>query len=219
MKILGNKYDLVTIDLDGTISKVITEEYVLRRLASDKLKKYYELEKLLREDYQKNYKKATTEQFQLLIGLKASDIKRVMMNIPLAKNIDKAVNLLISHGFRVLILTDNIDIFCEAIKDRIGIKEYISSKTIIENDIITNLSELNLEKEQGLSKYLRERNIDPKKVIHIGDWVNDIPVFNYVGFGIAYRPKVKEIIEEAHLTINIEDFEKVARLIIAIDNC
>jgi len=216
---VGNKYDVVTIDLDGTISRVITEEYVLRELAPERLEKYYELEELLRENYQENYEKATTEQFKLLIGLKASDIRKVMMNIPLAKNIEKAISLLTTNGFEALILTDNIDVFCEAIKERIGIKKYISSKTIIRNDVITDLSELNLKKELGLLRYLRERNIDPKRVVHVGDWKNDISVFNQIGFGIAYRPKDIEVIEEAHLTINIEDFEKVARLIIAIDKC
>ncbi len=216
---VGNRYDVVTIDLDGTISRVITEEYVLRELAPERLEKYYELDKLLQEDYQKYYEKAVTEQFKLLIGLKVSEIKRVFETIPLAKNVDKAIRLLNDHGFEVLILTDNIDVFCEGIRDRIGVRRYISSRTIVKNDVIVGLGELNLRKDQGLKKYLEKNNIDPARVIHVGDWKNDVPVFNLVGLGIAYRPKDNKIIEEAHLTINIEDFEKVAKLIIALDKC
>lgn len=216
---LGKKYDLVTIDLDGTITPVITEEYLLKALAPDRLSKYHEWEELLRKDYENYFEKATTEQFKLLVGLRYSDIKGVMKQLPLAKNIDKAVQLLNEYGFKVVILTDNIDVFCEGISERVPIKEYISSKTIVKDDIIVGLKELNLRKEMGLKVYLERNNIDPKRVIHIGDWKNDIPVFNSVGFGIAYMPKEQEVVNEAHLTINIDDFLKVARLIIAIDKC
>lgn len=216
---MGIRYDLITIDLDGTISRVITEEYVLKRLAPERLEKYYEFEKLLRDNFELNYEKATTEQFKLLIGLKAIDIINTIKEIPLAKNIENAIDRLRKYGFRVMILTDNIDLFCDGVREKVPIDGYISSKTMVIDGIIRDLSELNLRKEIGLKKYLEKNNLSPERVIHIGDWKNDIPVFDYVGLGIAYMPKDNEVIENAHLTINIEDFDILAKLIIKLDSC
>ena len=50
---MEKRYDLISIDLDGTITSVITEEFVLKKLAPDRLEEYLRLDKELMENYER----------------------------------------------------------------------------------------------------------------------------------------------------------------------
>jgi len=202
---LEKRYDLISIDLDGTITSVITEEFVLKKLAPDRLEEYLRLDKELMENYDR-FEELTKKQFELLIGLEVDVVKEVIRSAPLTKNIVEAVKEMKEDGFKVIILTDNIDVFCEAIMETIPFDNAISSQTIRRNNKIVGLGKLNLRKEEGLKEFVKKEKIDLSRCIHIGDWRNDIPVFNIVGLSIAFCPKDPEVIRHAALTFNIDDF-------------
>jgi len=202
---MKNSFKLISIDLDGTITQVVTEEYVLRKLAPEKLSIYQKLEDMLNKNESKA-EEIIKKQFELLIGLNEREIKKTMREIPLTKNIKKAIEKMKEDGLIVIILTDNIDVFCEAIMDMLPLDYAVCSETIRMNKKIIKLGKLNTRKEEGLKDFLKQHNISAKQCIHIGDWRNDIPVFKIVGLGVAFLPKDQRIIKYATLTFNINDF-------------
>jgi N-acylneuraminate cytidylyltransferase len=52
-------------------------------------------------------------------------------------------------------------------------------------------------KQAVLENLLKERNIDPSQVVYIGNDINDLPCFEFVGWGVAVADAQPEVIRAA----------------------
>lgn len=213
-----HKFKIITLDLDGTLTPHITERYLLSKIAPDKLDEYERLEKEFEKDI-KNKEEYIKKQFELLIGFDVGMIKSIIGEMPLTKNVKKAIEEMKNEGLRVYILTDNPDVFCEALAEKLPIDGYICTETIKKDNKIVGIGKLNLEKLDGLKEFLKNIGVTLDQCIHVGDWLNDIPVFEKVGLGIAFRPKNHDVIKHVKITLNFEDFYIVWRVIRSIILC
>ncbi len=212
------EFELISIDLDGTIAEVITEEYILKHLAPDKLTEYQRLEKELKKR-PRDAIEIIRKEFELLTGLNVMKIEAVINEIPLIKNAEKAVLRMKEDGFITVLLTDNPDVFCKPILKRVPFDYMVCTETIVKNNEIVGFKKFNIEKEKGLYDFLIKKKIDPSKCIHIGDWINDIPVFDMVGFGVALNPRNFDTLLSAHIGININDLLIAYDIIKAVIEC
>ena len=57
-------------------------------------------------------------------------------------------------------------------------------------------------KGQALKRLMQEKNIDPSQVVHVGNDVNDLPVFEIVGWAVAVADAYPEVIRAADFVLS-----------------
>ncbi len=201
----------VFVDLEGTLVKGSLMEHVLKMLDEKRFRIYNDVEKKLHMTKDRNY---IIDQLRLFEGLKVDDIDKAVKQAPFRKGIAEGIKLFKEKGLKVVLLTDVIDVICESIKRMFGFDDYIGSPTLVENGVIRKVLKFNINKERGLEEYMKNNGISYDEIIHIGDWINDIPIFNKVKYGVAFMPSVPDVVYHATITVNIDDFEVLAKIIV-----
>ena len=84
----------------------------------------------------------------------------------------------------------------EAIQDAIEGSQY-SELSVVPTGFAIHLCTPGLDKSTGVGFALKQRGIDPARVIAVGDAANDIPMFELCGFAVAVNDKHDGVAEAA----------------------
>jgi phosphoserine phosphatase len=193
---------MVSFDVDGTIFRKAALTHSARALGIgekwDALDDMYHRKRItLRE--------CLISQYKLLEGMKLVDVYREVSKVEVIKNVRETVEKLQGHRIRVILLTDNPDFLCAYLIERFGFEGYIGSKVGIRNGIVTGEIETLPDKRLGLRKYCAWTGIPPSRCAHVGDWINDIPVFRIVRYSIALNAKGPTIKAAASHSVDTDD--------------
>ena len=205
---LLSSLSMVSFDVDGTIFRKAALTQAARFLGIgekwDSLDKMYHRQRItLRE--------CLASQYKLLQGMKLADILQEISKIEVIKSVRETVEKLQDHRIRVILLTDNPDFLCTYLIDRFGFEGYVGSKVGIKDGIVTDEVEPLPDKRLGLRKYCAWTGIPLSRCAHIGDWVNDVPVFRVVRYSVALNakgPKVKAAASHSMDTNDLLDVYK-----------
>ncbi len=153
------------------------------------------------------------QQFRLLSGRRLGDILQEVSKLETMRNIRETVEKLQGHGLHVIILTDNPDFLCQYLVEKYGFNGYVSSKVGVKDGIVTENVEPLPDKRLGIRKYCAWLSIPLRKSMHIGDGVNDVPVFRVVGYSVALNSKIERVVRTASMRIETDDmldvYEKI----------
>jgi len=122
-------------------------------------------------------RQALLQQFQLLVGMKLLDILAEVSRVPMMRNIREAVDKLLGLGLSVILCTDNPDFLCQYLVEQFGFRGFVSSKVAVKNGLIIDDIEPLPDKRLGIRKYCAWMSIPLSKTVHVGDGLNDVPVF------------------------------------------
>jgi phosphoserine phosphatase len=128
---------------------------------------------------------ALLDQYKLLVGMKLEDILREVSKVEMMKNIRETVDKLLGLGLQVILTTDNPDFLCQYLVEHFGFNGFVSSKVAVKNGVVTDEIESLPDKRLGIRKYCAWMSIPLSKVVHVGDGLNDVPIFRVVGYSIA----------------------------------
>jgi phosphoserine phosphatase len=138
-----------------------------------------------------------------------------MDELPKIQNISEAVTELKKQGLRAILLTDNPDVLADYFV-KFGFERAIGSEAGVEDGYITGELRPLSDKSEGLARFLNEDSLGFDECVHVGDWVNDIPVFRKVGYSIALNARDARVRESASHSMNTESLldvaEHIARL-------
>jgi phosphoserine phosphatase len=132
-------------------------------------------------------------QFKLLVGMKLQDILREVSKVEMMNNIREAVDKFLGQGLQVILTTDNPDFLCQYLVEHFGFNGYVSSKVAVKDGVITDDIEPLPDKRLGIRKYCAWMSIPLSKVVHVGDGLNDVPVFRVVGYSIALNTSLDKV--------------------------
>src|SRR2546421_2805826 len=199
---------MVSFDVDGTIFRKAALTQAARSLGIgekwDSLDQMYHHRRItLRECLASEYK--------LLQGMKLADILREVSKVEVIKNVRETVEKLQGHRIRVVLLTDNPDFLCGYLIERFGFEGYVGSKVGIKDGIITSEIEPLPDKRLGLRKYAAWTGIPLSRCIHVGDSLNDVPVFRIVGYSVALNAKHAKVKALASNQMETDDMLDVYR--------
>ena len=144
-------------------------------------------------------------QYKLLQGMKLADILREVSKVEVIKNVRETVEKLQGHRIRVVLLTDNPDFLCAYLIERFGFEGYVGSKVGIKDGIVTSEIEPLPDKKLGLRKYCAWLSVPLSRCVHVGDWVNDIPVFRVVRHSVALNAKTEKVKTSASYHMETDD--------------
>ncbi len=145
------------------------------------------------------------QQFQLLVGMRLVDVLAEVSKVPMMRNIREAVEKLLGLGLSVILCTDNPDFLCQYLVEHLGFNGFVSSKVAVKNGLVTDDIEPLPDKRLGMRKYCAWMGIPLSKTVHVGDGLNDVPVFRVVGYSIALNTKLEKVKRAASHPMETDD--------------
>src|SRR5712692_11178805 len=209
-----SSYSLVSFDLDGTIFRRAALTMAARNLGIGERWDAYD------EMYHHNritLKECLDNQYKLLSGQHLEEVLREVSKADVIENVRETVVKLQGHGLGVILLTDNPDFLCAYLVERFGFNGYVASKVAVKDGTITEEILSLPDKREGLRKYCSWLSISVKKCIHVGDWLNDIPVFRVVGHSVALNSKFEKVKRTASKVLNTDNLLDVYNHLAALD--
>jgi phosphoserine phosphatase len=127
----------------------------------------------------------------LLAGIDVGSIVPAVFPPPLAEGVREVIDAL--RGRYLLgIVSSGVDLVANQVRDDLGLDFSLANHLAIEDGRFSGDSEVRVDlwnKAKVVRGLIEERNIDPQQVCYVGDHVNDIPVLQMVGLGIAIHAK------------------------------
>ncbi len=180
----------VSFDVDKTLFRQPALTQAARGLGIgkkwDAIEEMYERKRI-------TLRQGLVQQFQLLVGMKLTDVLAEVSKVPMMQNIREAVDKLLGLGLSVILCTDNPDFLCQYLVDQFGFRGFVSSKVVVKNGVIIDDIEPLPDKRLGIRKYCAWMSIPLSKTIHVGDGLNDVPVFRVVGYSIALNTSLEKV--------------------------
>ncbi len=193
---------MVSFDVDGTIFRKAALTHAAQALGiSEKWNALHEMYHHKRI----TLRECLSSEYKLLQGMKLADVYREISKVDVIKNIRETVQKLQGHQIHVILLTDNPDFLCAYLLERFGFEGYVSSKVGVKDGIISGEIEPLPDKRLGLRKYAAWMKLPLSRCAHVGDWVNDIPVFRVVRYSVALNAKTEKVKASASYHLETDD--------------
>src|SRR2546422_4896876 len=145
------------------------------------------------------------QQYQLLVGMKLEDVLAEVSKVPMMRNIRETVDKLLGLGLSVILCTDNPDFLCQYLVEQFGFRGFVSSKVAVKNRVIIDEIEPLPDKRLGIRKYCAWMSIPLSKTVHVGDGLNDVPVFRVVGYSVALNTNLEKVRRAASHQMKTDD--------------
>ncbi len=196
------KFVEVSFDLDKTLFRQPALTRAARGLGIgkkwDAIDEMYERKRI-------TLRQGLLQQFQLLVGMRLVDVLAEVSKVPMMRNIREAVDKLLGLGLSVILCTDNPDFLCQYLVEQFGFRGFVSSKVAVKNGVITDDIEPLPDKRLGIRKYCAWMSIPLSKTVHVGDGLNDVPVFRVVGYSIALNTSLEKVKKAASYHMETDD--------------
>ena len=196
------KFVQVSFDVDKTLFREPALTRATRGLGIGK--KWDAIDELY-EKKRITLRQALLQQYQLLVGMKLEDVLAQVSKVPMMRNIRETVDKLLGLGLQVILCTDNPDFLCQYLVEQFGFRGFVSSKVAVKNGVITNDIEPLPDKRLGIRKYCAWMSIPLSKTVHVGDGLNDVPVFRVVGHSIALNTNLEKVKRAASHRMETDD--------------
>lgn len=175
------RFDLVTLDLDGTLmpndtvfAAILRDQGFAKEVeASDAA--YFAGKTTLEECF--------WEQWALVQRLTLADLHRSLRKATWLPGIAEGVARLKAAGLRVCLLTDQPST-CTDFLGRWGLTDAICSQVKVKEGQQVSI-DASFDKLANLRRRLAEWKVPESRVCHVGNGSNDIPVFRAVGGAVA----------------------------------
>jgi HAD superfamily phosphoserine phosphatase-like hydrolase len=200
---------LVSFDLDGTILRGRILDYA--NIPRAMHRKIQEIDNLMDEG-KIPYDESLRAEYALFSGMRVNGIAPDPNKLPLINDLKETVERLRNAGVRVVILTDNPSFAAEPLKTH-GFQDVIATESEVSNGILTGAARVLANKLVGLREYCNRRGIELSSCAHVGDWTNDIVVFNSVGLSVALNPSEESVSKAATHTVNSDSLLDVYRVL------
>ena len=198
----NRKFAMVSFDVDKTLFRKPALTTAARGLGIgerwDALDELYEKKRI-------TLGQGLLSQYKLLVGMKLEDVLREVSKVEMMKNIRETVEKLHGQELQVILTTDNPDFLCQYLVERFNFNGYVSSKVAVKNGVVTDDIEPLPDKRLGIRKYCAWMSVPLSKVVHVGDGLNDVPVFRAVGYSIALNTSIDKVRKTASYVINSDD--------------
>jgi len=192
------KLELVSFDLDGTILRGHMLDYA--NIPEELHRKITEYDELFFGG-KLEYEEMLQVEFSLFKGMKVDGIIPEVKKLPLVRDLHTTIQRLRNAGTRALILTDNPSFAAEPLR-KFGFQDIIASEAETLNGAFTGRMKLLTNKLVGLRDYCKRHGIELTSCAHVGDWMNDIVVFQAVGLSVAFNPSEASVSKAATYTVN-----------------
>jgi HAD superfamily phosphoserine phosphatase-like hydrolase len=131
-------------------------------------------------------------------------------------HVREAVDMLHERGLRVVVTTDQPDFLAESTRELFGVDALACTPADVRHGRVAGSYQYMGDKWANLSRLLRAWNVAPHEAAHVGNGMNDVPVFRAVGYSIAANPMGDAVRDGAVDVIEkMDDAREAATMILA----
>lgn len=140
--------------------------------------------------------------------LKGIPLNRVLPHLfppPYAPGAREAIAELKRRGYLLGIVSSGLGLVAERVREELGLDFAVANELVVKDGKFTGEAILNVglwDKLGVVEREARLRGLSLPEVAFVGDHVNDVPVLQEVGLGIAYAPKDPQVAAAAMHTIH-----------------
>jgi len=203
----GFPWRLVTVDIDGTLTRVhgwmeIARAFGQQEAFADTNRRFHARE--IGEDAH------LANLLNIATGHTVSEVESVLARTPTLDGISDGIARLHEHGALVSLLTHNPDYVADWYRRTFGFDdaEGVTSQTV-HNGRIGPPINVRADKPSGLRSLLSRHRAAASTTVHIGDGLSDLEVFRLVGGGVALNSPYPEVSRSADLALSTDDFRVV----------
>jgi phosphoserine phosphatase len=175
------RFDLITLDLDGTLLPddtafaAVLRENGKAREAAESDRRYAAAETTLEECF--------WEQWDWVKGLQLADLHRALRKAAWLPGIAQGVRRLKDAGLRVCLLTDQPSTLTDFL-GRWDLTDAIASPVAVKDGLQISI-DARFDKLDNLRRRLAHWRIPASRVCHVGNGPNDVPIFQATGGSLA----------------------------------
>jgi phosphoserine phosphatase len=146
----------------------------------------------------------------LWLGMDITKIRQAVDDIKLMPGIDETLPAL-KKKYKLAIISGGLQDLADRIKKKYGIEYAVANRLKVEDGKVSGIDQIVDFKGKGkiLEEIASAYGIRPDECAAVGDYINDIPMFDAAGYAIAFNPKNQEVIEHADETVYEKDLRKI----------
>jgi phosphoserine phosphatase len=192
-------FRLVTIDVDGTLTRVHGWRVIARAFgqeaAFDATNRRFFAHEISEDDHLRNL-------LDLAVGRTVEDVEQVLEATPLVDGIGETVAQLHARGARVALLSHNPAYVVDWYRRRFGFDDAEGTDGIwVQGHQIVDGGPIRADKRTGLGRLEARQRARPSEVAHIGDGWADAALFPFVGAGIAFNSILPDVERAADVAL------------------
>ena len=204
-----NRFKLVVFDVDGTLMKSFSWQYLHEALGTwNRGKKYFE------QFFQGNitYEEWACLDAALWRGQPLEKIRQIVNAMPYTDGAREVLTTLREKGFKVVLLSAGLSLVTERICREIGVDAALANELIAKNDFLTGEVKVNVSfynKDEALRSILKRFNAEMNECIAVGDDETLIPLFEKVRLAIAFNPRSRSVEKHADIIVKSNDLHDI----------
>lgn len=146
----------------------------------------------------------------LWYGVDIERIKAALYDIKPMAGIEEALSAL-REDHHLAIISGGLQTLADKIKEQFRMDYAIANKLEVRDGKVCGINQIVDFQGKGriLQDLAKDYGITTEECAAVGDYSNDIPMFQAAGFSIAFNPKDKEIIKFADETVYEKDLRKI----------
>ena len=201
---------LVVFDVDGTLTRVASSwQFLHEKLGTwNKGKQYAEQFFQLAITYE-DWARLDAS---LWAGLKLETVQKIVDSVPYTDGAQEVITALRSGGLKVVLVSAGLSLVTERIKREIGVDDSLANNLKVENGFFTGQVGVNVSvdnKDAVLGRMLEKFDLNMDECAAVGDDETMIPLFERVGFSIAFNPRSWVVEERADVVVKGDDLREV----------
>ncbi|MFH1125574.1 MAG: HAD-IB family phosphatase [Candidatus Altiarchaeota archaeon] len=157
-----------------------------------------------------NYDEWAKKDALLWSGSKVTTIERILREVPLMKGIEETIPKL-KERYMLAILSGGLKSLAEKVKDKFNMDYVVANELDVKDGLVRGIKQTMAFNDKG--KILRDTalrfNLKPSECAAVGDYLNDVPMFEAAGLSIAFNPKGEDTIKKANYVIYEKDLRKL----------
>ena len=103
------------------------------------------------------------------------------------------------------VLTDQPSWVCAYVVRRFGFDHAICTEAAVRDGVVGVVRAYNFAKRVGLEAYAGGHGVPLAAVAHVGNGANDIPVFQAIGWSVAFNPSSEAVAAAARAVVRTKD--------------
>lgn len=157
-----------------------------------------------------NFDEWARKDASLWYGVEIERIKEILYNVELMPGIEGTIPRL-NGRYKIGIISGGLQIMADRIKDKFRMDYAIGNSLLVKDSRVSGIDQLVDFHGKGkvLEMVAKENGVALDECAVIGDFINDLPMFEIAGFRIAFNPKSDEIVEMADEVIYEKDLTKI----------
>jgi len=145
------------------------------------------------------------ENAALLRGVPVSRVAHAIFPPPYAPGVEEAVAELRRDGYVLGIVSSGVSLVADRVREELRFTFAVANDLVAEDGRFTGEAVVRVglaDKRAVVEREAERRGLALEEIAFVGDHLNDIPVFDAVGYAIAYAPKEPRVAAAAHAVVH-----------------